>query len=199
MVSLGSKVLAIDSLNSVFCTLIGLGSNVTIIIQANDGVAGQVGFDEQSSSVVVQEGSQVSLSVNRTLSVGRVSVDWQVTGTNASSDFVVVSGTVEFNEGETHTSIILTVRNDSSPETHEVFVVRLSNIQTFGIASTGHASFIPGKTTATISISASDRPHGVVELETGSRRVTRQDEKNFTLAVSRLFGKIGTYFCFSFC
>lgn len=98
MVSLGSKVLAIDSLNSVFCTLIGLGSNVTIIIQANDGVAGQVGFDEQSSSVVVQEGSQVSLSVNRTLSVGRVSVDWQVTGTNASSDFVVVSGTVEFNE-----------------------------------------------------------------------------------------------------
>ena len=98
MVSLGSKVLAIDSLNSVFCTLIGLGSNVTIIIQANDGVAGQVGFDEQSSSVVVQEGNQVSLSVNRTLSVGRVSVDWQVTGTNASSDFVVVNGTVEFSE-----------------------------------------------------------------------------------------------------
>lgn len=71
---------------------------MTVIIQANDGVAGQVGFDEQSSSVVVQEGSQVSLSVNRTLSVGRVSVDWQVTGINASSDFVVVNGTVEFNE-----------------------------------------------------------------------------------------------------
>ena len=96
----GSKVneLLIDSFKSVFCSSTGLGSNVTIIIQANDGVAGQVGFDEQSSSVVVQEGSQVSLSVNRTLSVGRVSVDWQVTGTNASSDFVVISGTVEFNE-----------------------------------------------------------------------------------------------------
>lgn len=81
---------------------VGLGSNVTITIQANDGVAGQVGFDEQSRSVVVQEGSQVSLSVNRTLSVGRVSVDWLLTGTNASSDFVVVSGTVEFNEVGLH-------------------------------------------------------------------------------------------------
>lgn len=76
----------------------GLGNNVTIVIQANDGVAGQVGFDEQSRAVVVMEGSQVSLSVNRTRPNGRVSVDWLITGTNASSDFTVVSGTVMFNE-----------------------------------------------------------------------------------------------------
>ena len=76
----------------------GVGNNVTVIIQANDGVAGQVGFDEQSRSLVVKEGSQVSLIVNRTQSVGRVSVDWHVSGENASSDFVVVSGTVMFNE-----------------------------------------------------------------------------------------------------
>lgn len=76
----------------------GLGNNVTVIIQANDGAAGQVGFDEQSRSLVVKEGSQVSLIVNRTQSVGRVSVDWHVSGENASSDFVVVSGTVMFNE-----------------------------------------------------------------------------------------------------
>ena len=71
---------------------------MTIIIQANDGVAGQIGFDEQSRSVVVQEGSQVSLSVNRTQSVGRVSVDWHLTGINVSLDFVDVKGTVMFNE-----------------------------------------------------------------------------------------------------
>lgn len=88
----------------------------------------------------------------------------------------------------------LTVRNDSTPETHEVFVVQLSNIQTFDIASTGQASFIPGKTTATVSISASDTPHGVVELEAGSRFVSRADEKNFTLTVSRLFGNIGKWY-----
>lgn len=76
----------------------GLGNNVTIIIQANDGVAGQVGFDERSRSIVVREGGQVYLSVNRTLSVGRVSVDWRLTGDNASLDFVSVSGTVTFNE-----------------------------------------------------------------------------------------------------
>ncbi|XP_068693739.1 adhesion G-protein coupled receptor V1-like isoform X3 [Montipora foliosa] len=169
----------------------GLGNNVTITIRANDGVAGQVGFDEQSRSLVVKEGSQVSLSVNRNLSAGRVTVDWLVTGVNASSDFIDVNGTVEFKEGETHTSITLTVRNDTTPETHEVFVVRLSNVQTFGIAPSGHASLIHGKATATISIGANDRPHGVIELEAGSRLVSRADEANFTLTVSRLFGDIG--------
>ena len=98
-----------------------------------------------------------------------------------------------FLQGETHTSIHLSVRNDSTPETYEVFVVHLNNLQTFGIASAGHATFIQGKTTATISISASDRPHGVIQLEAGSRMVTRSDEKNFTLTVSRLFGNIGKF------
>ena len=98
-----------------------------------------------------------------------------------------------FFQGETYKTIDLTVRNDSTPETHEVFVVELSNIQTFDIASTGQATFIPGKTTATVSISASDRPHGVIELEAGSRLVDRTDEKNFTLTVSRLFGNIGKW------
>ena len=74
-----------------------------------------------------------------------------------------------------------------------MFVVHLNNLQTFGIASAGHATFIQGKTTATISISASDRPHGVIQLEAGSRMVTRSDEKNFTLTVSRLFGNIGKF------
>lgn len=98
-----------------------------------------------------------------------------------------------FFQGDTYKTIDLTIRNDSTPETHEVFVVQLSNIQTFDIASTGQASFIPGKTTATVSISASDRPHGVVELEAGSRLVSRADEKNFTLTVSRLFGNMGKW------
>lgn len=81
----------------------GLGNNVTVVIQANDGVAGQVGFDEQSRSLVVKEGSQVSLTINRTHSVGRVSVDWQVSGANASSDFDAISGTVTFNAVGTFT------------------------------------------------------------------------------------------------
>ena len=103
-----------------------------------------------------------------------------------------INSQVYFLQGDTYKTIDLTIRNDSTPETHEVFVVQLSNIQTFDIASTGQASFIPGKTTATVSISASDRPHGVVELETGSRLVSA-DEKNFTLTVSRLFGNIGKW------
>ena len=94
-------------------------------------------------------------------------------------------------QGETHTTIVLAVRNDTTPETHEVFVVHLSNIQTLGIASSGHATLIQEKTTATITVSANDLPHGVVELADSSRLVTRNDESNFTLIVSRLFGNIG--------
>ena len=98
----------VDSLDVIFFTSSGLGNNVTITIEANDGVAGQVGFDERSSSVVVEEGSQVSLSVNRTLSAGRVSVDWRVMGVNASSDFVAVNGTAEFSEvGHIHVSCFI--------------------------------------------------------------------------------------------
>ena len=76
----------------------GVGSNVTVIIEANDGVAGQVAFDEQSRSVVVQEGYDAMLNVTRDQFAGNVRVYWQIEGSNSSMDFVNVNGTVMFDE-----------------------------------------------------------------------------------------------------
>ena len=75
----------------------GLGQNVTVIIEANDGVAGRVSFAAESRSVVVAEGDQLTLVVTRSLpAAGRVLVDWQIEGVNASADFQPHNGTVVF-------------------------------------------------------------------------------------------------------
>lgn len=83
----------------------GLGNNVTVIIEANDGVAGKIGFAVQSRSAVVMEGDYLVLSVKRTLpAAGRVTVDWQLEGVNASADFEPSTGTVQFYEVDTNYS-----------------------------------------------------------------------------------------------
>jgi hypothetical protein len=77
----------------------GLGNNLTIIISANDVVAGKVGFSRQSQSVVTKEGSNVSLLVQRSNpAAGRVIVLWRIIGGNASHDFVPFSGHVTFSQ-----------------------------------------------------------------------------------------------------
>lgn len=77
----------------------GTGNNVTVVILANDVVAGYVGFSEISRAVVVKEGEIVNLGVVRTFSTaGSVSVDWLIRGKNVSRDFNITSGTVIFHE-----------------------------------------------------------------------------------------------------
>ncbi len=65
----------------------------TLIIKANDGVGGKIGFSSGSRSRTVKEGEQVVLSVYRTLpAAGNVSLNWTIEGINASLDFVTTSG-----------------------------------------------------------------------------------------------------------
>ena len=80
---------------------------VTVVIDANDGVAGVVGLSSLSRSAVVGEGERIQLQVVRTNSVGRVQVDWQITGINASLEFVDTQGSDFFQEVHfyTHTCI----------------------------------------------------------------------------------------------
>ncbi len=77
----------------------GTGNNVTVIIQANDVVAGYVGFSLLSQAVIVKEGDIVGLKVVRTSpSAGMVTVDWLIQGQNVTKDFNETSGTVLFKE-----------------------------------------------------------------------------------------------------
>lgn len=81
----------------------GQEGRTTVIIDANDGVAGVVGLSALSRSAVVGEGESVMLEVTRGQSImGRVEVDWQITGiANASLEFVAVRGTDTFQEVST--------------------------------------------------------------------------------------------------
>lgn len=77
----------------------GTGNNVTVIIQANDVVAGYVGFSQHSQAVIAKEGEVVNLKVTRTSpAAGMVTVDWLIQGENVTKDFNQTSGTVVFKE-----------------------------------------------------------------------------------------------------
>ena len=77
----------------------GIGNNVSVIIQANDVVAGYVGFSLMSQALVVEEGETVYLKVVRTPpAAGMVTVDWLIQGRNVTKDFNETSGTLLFKE-----------------------------------------------------------------------------------------------------
>ena len=79
---------------------IGQQGTATVIIDANDGVAGVVGLSELSRSAVVGEGETTMFElVRRDSAMGQVQVDWRITGTsNASLEFQEVQGTDVFQE-----------------------------------------------------------------------------------------------------
>lgn len=77
----------------------GEEGRATVIINANDGVAGVVGLSTFSRSAVVGEGETAMFEVVRGESaVGLVEVDWQITGTDAALEFVSTQGTESFLE-----------------------------------------------------------------------------------------------------
>ena len=75
-------------------------SSVTIVILANDEVAGMVGFSPQSRSAVVGEGQRAEFTVERVLSaLGRVEVNWTISGnSDPSLEFTAIAGTAVFME-----------------------------------------------------------------------------------------------------
>ena len=75
------------------------GGSVDIIIIANDGAAGVVGFPPSSRSVVTSEGEQVSLTVSRMISsLGMVEIMWNITGNDVTTEFANTTGYSVFEE-----------------------------------------------------------------------------------------------------
>lgn len=82
--------------------------------------------------------------------------------------------------------------NDSVPESHETFTVRLSDPTTAGISSTGAATLVAGDSTATIIIGASDEPHGIIEFASRSQPVRVEENiGHIDLRLVRNKGSIG--------
>lgn len=71
------------------------GQRATLVIKANDGIGGRIGFKTGSRSRTVAEGETASFVVHRTApAAGNVTVNWTIEGVNATSDFMKTSGTL---------------------------------------------------------------------------------------------------------
>nr|XP_046243039.1 adhesion G-protein coupled receptor V1 [Scatophagus argus] len=166
---------------------------VTIVILANDNVAGIVGFHPASRSVITREGERLSLLVLRTApGLGNVSVDWTVKGPLVHRTFTQTSGTLFFTEGELNDTIVLQLLDDATPEDKDEYKVSLSNIQTFGVAVTGHAALDVQGNEAVLTVDTNDVPYGVLTIAPSSLRVTTEErDRTINIYVNREFGALG--------
>ncbi|XP_033109462.1 adhesion G-protein coupled receptor V1-like [Anneissia japonica] len=175
-------------------SVLGADSSVTIVIASNDFVAGTLKF--ATLSYIVAEGETFNVTIERTLpAVGLVSVDWQIQGTgelDPSQSFRNIAGKVSFGQGQLGQVISLYALPDETPEVNEEFVIVLSGVETEGVSSTGAAELDPQGSVASITISASDEPHGVFSFAQGSDEITvSEDQQTVQLFVDRKFGNIG--------
>lgn len=166
---------------------------VVVTISANDDVAGVIGFASLSRSAIVSEGELFNMSVERRISAaGQVTVYWKIEGDNPSNEFEVTAGSVLFLQNQTSATIRLRVKTDATPETAERFTIRLYNVSTVGVSSSGAARILTAESTAIVTIRASNEPHGKVEFDSSSLKVTTTEgNKTVSLTVVRLFGSIG--------
>uniref|UniRef100_A0A669EYL3 Adhesion G-protein coupled receptor V1 n=1 Tax=Oreochromis niloticus TaxID=8128 RepID=A0A669EYL3_ORENI len=166
---------------------------VTIVILANDNVAGIVGFHSGSRSVIAREGEKLSLLVLRTApGLGNVTVDWTIQGRLVHRTFTQTSGTLFFTKGELNDTIVLQLLDDATPENKDEYRVSLSNIQTFGVVVTGHAALDAQGSEAVITVDTSDKPYGLLTIAPTSLRVTTEErEQIIKIYINREFGASG--------
>ncbi|XP_061584932.1 adhesion G-protein coupled receptor V1 [Cololabis saira] len=167
--------------------------SVTIVILANDNVAGIVGFSSASRSVIAREGERLSLLVLRTApGVGNVTVDWTVQGPLAQRTFSQTSGTLFFSEGELNDTIVLQLLDDATPEDKDEYRVLLSNIKTFGVVVTGHAALDLQDSEAVLTVDTSDEPYGLLSVAPSSLKVTTEERNQvINIYINREFGSSG--------
>ncbi|KAG7243926.1 hypothetical protein INR49_006081 [Caranx melampygus] len=166
---------------------------VTIVILANDNVAGIVGFHPDSRSVIAREGERLSLLVLRTApGLGNVTVDWTIHGPLVHRTFTETSGTLFFTEKELNDTIILKLLDDATPEDKDEYKVSLSNIQTFGVEVTGHAALDVQGREAVLTVDTSDEPYGLLTIAPSSLRVsTEERDRIINIYINREFGASG--------
>ncbi|XP_030273384.1 adhesion G-protein coupled receptor V1 isoform X2 [Sparus aurata] len=166
---------------------------VTIVILANDNVAGIVGFHPSSRSVIAREGEKLSLLVLRTApGQGNVTVDWAIQGPLVHRTFTQTSGTLFFTEAELNNTIVLQLLDDAAPEDKDEYKVSLSNIQTFGVAVTGHAALDAQGSEAVLTVDTSDEPYGLLSIAPSSLKVnTEEQDRTINIYVNREFGASG--------
>ncbi|XP_039615272.1 adhesion G-protein coupled receptor V1 [Polypterus senegalus] len=166
---------------------------VTIVILANDNVAGVIGFQTTSRSVIMREGETVQLHVERSFpGSGNVTVNWNIQGPRVQQNFINVSGVLFFSEGTLNATITVNLLDDGIPEEREEYRVVLSNVITKGVHPTGAAALDKQGFEAVLTVEASDEPYGVLKFAPSSKMIfTREENKTLQLFITREFGSLG--------
>ncbi|XP_060617754.2 adhesion G-protein coupled receptor V1 isoform X2 [Anolis sagrei] len=166
---------------------------VTVVILANDNVAGIISFQTASRSIIGHEGELLQFHVLRTApGAGNVTVEWKIVGHNVNQNFENTFGMVSFLEESLNTTLYVHLLDDHIPEENEEYQIILHNVRTEGVTSTGAAVLDSQGYEAVLTIEASDEPHGVLNFAPSSRFVLVQ-EGNITiqLFINREFGSLG--------
>uniref|UniRef100_A0A8K9V586 Adhesion G-protein coupled receptor V1 n=1 Tax=Oncorhynchus mykiss TaxID=8022 RepID=A0A8K9V586_ONCMY len=166
---------------------------VTIIILANDNVAGVVGFHSASRSVIARKGERLPLLVIRTApGLGNVTVDWAIQGPRVARTFTPTSGLLFFTGGTLNTTIVLQLLEDSKPEEKELYRVILSNVRTYGVLVTGHGALDDQGREAEVTVETSDGPFGMLSIAPSSLRLnTEERDGTLNVFINREFGASG--------
>lgn len=85
------------------------------------------------------------------------------------------------------------VAADGTPELEEIYSLSITAVRTVSpdISELGFAELDSQATMATITVEASDNPHGVVEFQSTSVAVESEESSPVVLTVVREFGTIG--------
>ncbi|NWV48163.1 GPR98 protein, partial [Daphoenositta chrysoptera] len=166
---------------------------VTVVILANDNVAGIISFQTGGRSVIGREGEQLQFHVVRTApGLGNVTVEWKIVGHNVQQNFEHYSGILFFPEGMLNTTLYVHLLDDHIPEEKEEYRIILYNVKTEGVSPSGAAVLDSQGYEAVLTVEASDEPHGVLNFASPSRVVLLPEEnKTVQLFINREFGSLG--------
>ncbi|NXM57764.1 GPR98 protein, partial [Illadopsis cleaveri] len=144
----------------------GLASQ--IIIDANDGVSGVVEWESTNFEVNESHGNLTIMAYRNKGSYGNVSVFFYAQNLEAQLglDFIVISRTLSFADGERNKSVVVVICDDDIPEGVEKFQLILTN-PSFGLE-------LGENTTATIAIFANDDGHGILSFNNSDHFFLRE-------------------------
>ncbi|KAI2664431.1 Adhesion G-protein coupled receptor V1 [Labeo rohita] len=162
----------------------------TVVIQADMGALGTVGIADSSRSVLIGEprnnynGTALVSLVRGPGIFGEIEIFWNIT-TAADREFEETSGKVVMKDRQSAATIQLKALDDEIPEERRVYQLKLSSL-------TPGSAISPDRQFATITMAASDLPHGLFSFSQASLRATEEDRAvNVTIVRSMgLFGSV---------
>ena len=135
---------------------------VALTVAGNDDFRGVLYVAPDSAAFVVSEADTVNITIVRARGrFGAVSVAWAIDGDPADLDSPA-TGVVAFADQQATAIIAVAVRADARPELAEALVLRL------GIVAGGARLHASNPVAATITVRASNDPHGVFAFVNGS-------------------------------